>query len=94
MGVRSAHRRACGRAGIENLRVHDLRHTAATCLLKATGNLKMAQKLLRHSNIRTTAKYAHVFDDQLRDALDQMAAQKVPLKYTSEDTKRLIKKAK
>ncbi len=54
----------------------------------------MAQKLLRHSNIRTTAKYAHVFDDQLRDALDQMAAQKVPLKSTSEDTKRLIKKAK
>ncbi len=93
-GFYSAHRRACERAGIDDLRIHDLRHTAATRLLKATGNLKMAQQLLRHSNIRTTAKYAHVFDHELRDALDQMPTRRVPVKTPQVANKRLIKKAK
>ncbi len=63
-----------------SLRIHDLRHTAATHVVQATGNLKMAQKLLRHDDISTTAKYAAVLDDDLRDALDAMLSQKVPRK--------------
>lgn len=89
----SAHRRACEAAAIEDLRIHDLRHTAATRLLRLNGNLKMAQKLLRHSNIRTTAKYAHVLDDELRDAMDRQGAQRVPQKVPYEGDNVLIKKA-
>jgi len=74
----SALKRACERAGIEDFRIHDLRHTAATRLLQRTGNLKMVQKLLRHEDIKTTTKYAAVFDNELRDAMDEMGQQANP----------------
>jgi integrase len=93
-GFYSAHRRACETAGIEDLRIHDFRHTAATRLLRLKGNLKMAQKLLRHSNIKTTAKYAHVLDEELRDAMDEQAVQKVPEKVPHQKDNVLIKKTK
>lgn len=53
-------------AGIENFRFHDLRHTSATRIIRASGNLKAAQKLLGHTDIRTTSRYAHVGMDDLR----------------------------
>lgn len=55
---------------LENYRFHDNRHTRATRLLRQTGNLRMVQKLLGHSRIETTARYAHVTDDDLLSALD------------------------
>jgi integrase len=87
-------RTALKRAGVKDFRLHDLRHTAGTRLLKSTGNIKMVAKLLRHSNIKTTAKYAHVFDDELRDALDQMPSQKVPGKIPAMSNKSLNVKKK
>jgi integrase len=56
-------------ADIENFRFHDLRHTAATRIVRYTGNLKMAMRLLGHADISTTIRYAHVTDRDLRDAL-------------------------
>lgn len=52
------------------LRVHDLRHTGATWVLRKTKNLKVAQQLLGHTRITTTAKYAHVLKDDLRRELE------------------------
>lgn len=54
----------------------------------------MAQKLLRHSNIKTSAKYAHVFDDELRDALDKMPVRRrrIPPKVPSKGPKSAKKK--
>ncbi|HZY12824.1 MAG TPA: tyrosine-type recombinase/integrase, partial [Beijerinckiaceae bacterium] len=49
-----------------------LRHPTATRLLRQEGNLRIVQKLLRHSEIATTARYAHVLDEDLRVALDRM----------------------
>jgi integrase len=72
-GLDSALGRATAKAGIANLHFHDLRHTAATRLLRKTGNLKMVQKLLRHENIETTQRYAHVLDEDLRAGLDALA---------------------
>lgn len=53
-------------AGIADFRFHDLRHTSATRIIRASGNLKAAQKLLGHTDIRTTARYAHIGMDDLR----------------------------
>ncbi len=53
-------------AGVPNFRFHDLRHTAATRLMLETGNLKAVQVLLGHSDIATTARYAHVGTADLR----------------------------
>jgi site-specific recombinase XerD len=51
-------------------RFHDNRHTAASRIVRSSGNLKIAQKLLNHARIGTTAKYAHVLDDEVRAAMN------------------------
>lgn len=55
---------------IGTFRFHDNRHTAATRILRRTGNLKIAQRLLNHARISTTAKYAHVLDEEIGAAMN------------------------
>jgi len=45
-----------------------LRHTALTRLLQQTGNVALVQKYAGHSDIRTTLRYAHILDGELREA--------------------------
>ena len=54
---------------------HTLRHTAATWILKKTNNLRITKEILGHSDIKTTLKYAHVMDEEKRQALNQVFAQ-------------------
>lgn len=54
---------------------HTLRHTAATWILKKTNNLRITKEILGHSDIKTTLKYAHVLDDEKRNALNQVFSQ-------------------
>jgi hypothetical protein len=42
-----------------------MRHYFVTIVLRASGNLKVAQALARHSNISTTSLYAHLADEEL-----------------------------
>ena len=44
---------------------HSFRHYFVTTVLRASGNLKMAQELARHQNIAVTTRYAHLSDDEL-----------------------------
>jgi integrase len=62
----------CEKAGrsFKGYRFHDNRHTAATRLVRATGNLKQAQLLLGHTDIKTTSRYAHVTHEDLRKGLE------------------------
>lgn len=69
-GFKTEWRRTLNRANVENFRFHDSRHTAATRLVRATGNLKMAQQLLGHSEIATTSRYAHVTKGDLRAGME------------------------
>jgi integrase len=69
-GLKTEWRRSKLDAALLDYRFHDNRHTAATGILRATGNLKAVQKLLRHSDIATTAKYAHALIDDVRDAME------------------------
>lgn len=73
-GFQSASRSALDGAGIGDARaVHDMRHHAATAFLRAPGaNLKKAQRVLGHENIQSTARYAHVADEDVFDVLEQM----------------------
>jgi integrase len=48
---------------------HTLRHTAATWILQKTNNLRITKEILGHANINTTLKYAHVLDEEKRNAL-------------------------
>ena len=63
-------RRMLSEAGITDFRFHDLRHTSATRIVRSSGNLKAAQKLLGHARIETTARYAHVTEDDLLEIME------------------------
>lgn len=68
-GAKTQWRRLRKRSGVKNFRFHDIRHDVGTKILRRTGNLKLVQKVLNHSNIKTTVKYAHVHDDEVAAAL-------------------------
>jgi integrase len=59
-------------AGLTDFRFHDFRHDFATKVLRETGNLKLVQKALNHTDIKTTARYAHVLDEDIAVALDRV----------------------
>ena len=73
-GMKTAWQRTRVKVGADGLRFHDLRHSFASRLVRRTGNLKAAQKMLGHADISTTARfYAHVDMDDLRALLDDGA---------------------
>jgi site-specific recombinase XerD len=62
------------RAGVEDCKLHEARHTAITEVVRDTGNLKLAQMLAGHASIQTTADiYAHLDIADLADALQIVA---------------------
>jgi integrase len=63
---------ACRRAGIEGLRFHDLRHTAATRMIEAGAPVVAVSRILGHKNVLTTMRYAHP-DSSLKDAVESLA---------------------
>ena len=65
-------------AGLEGLRLHDLRHTFASLLVSDGSSLEMIGGLLGHSNTRTTQRYAHLMDSPLRAGVDSVAARLKP----------------
>ena len=65
-------RTACTDAGIGRLRLHDLRHTAASQAVMAGENLPLVGKLLGHKRHRSTAGYAHLADEHLVEAAEQV----------------------
>ena len=54
-----------GPESIGTITPHSFRHYFVTVVLKASGNLKLAQELARHRNIAITQRYAHLSDDEL-----------------------------
>jgi len=59
---------ALGNSAAGTITPHSFRHYFVTIVLQASGNLKVAQALARHSNISTTSLYAHLADDELDKA--------------------------
>ncbi len=69
-GVKTQWKRIRKAAGVVDFRFHDFRHDLGTKVLRATGNLKLVQRILNHSDIKTTTRYAHVATAEVADALD------------------------
>ena len=61
-------RRIRARAGLEDVRIHDLRHRYASRALALGESLTMIGKLLGHTQVQTTARYAHLARDSIQTA--------------------------
>ena len=59
--------------GIHHSRItpHTLRHYFVTRFLRSTGNIRLTQEAVGHSNIATTARYAHILDDEVKKAVKE-----------------------
>jgi integrase len=91
--LKSAWRSIQKRAGLEGVHMHDLRHTFASILASEGLSLPIVGALLGHTQTQTTARYAHLFDEPLREATERVgkvvkaagkeSAEVVQLKRTS-----------
>lgn len=64
----------CRAAQMPDTRLHDLRHSYASVLASRGLSLHIVGALLGHTQPRTTARYAHLYDDALRAATEQVGA--------------------
>lgn len=71
-------------AGIDSsLRVHDLRHTAASRMVEAGIDLPTVSRILGHSTIQMTMRYAHSTPESMRKAMETLSS------FRREDSKSL-----
>ena len=63
-------------AELDGVRIHDLRHSFASIALAHGGSLSLIGKLLGHQNVSTTARYAHLAADPVRE-LNERAGQAI-----------------
>ena len=52
------------------MRLHDLRHSFASILVSAGASLPLIGQMLGHTQVQTTQRYAHLYDDPLRKAAE------------------------
>ena len=68
INLQKSWRRIRAAAGLDDVRIHDLRHTFASHAVMGGTPLAIVGKLLGHSQIATTMRYAHLADTELADA--------------------------
>ena len=61
---------AVARAGLQDFRFHDLRHTFASQVIMRGGSLKDVQELLGHKTMTMTLRYSHLSSDHKRNAVN------------------------
>ena len=66
-------RRIRERAGLPDVRIHDLRHTYASNAVSSGMPIQMVGRLLGHTQLQTTMRYAHLADDPVRRAAEENA---------------------
>ena len=67
-------RRIRARAELDDVRIHDLRHTFASMAVSSGEGLPMIGKLLGHTQIQTTARYAHLFNEPIKQAAGNISS--------------------
>jgi integrase len=63
--------RVRGAAGLDDVRIHDLRHSFASIALSGGDSFYLVGKVLGHRQSRTTERYAHLKNDPLRAVADR-----------------------
>lgn len=60
------------KAGVRHYKLHAARHSAATIMVANGVDVRVAMRILGHSQLSVTMKYQHVVDDLMRDAADKI----------------------
>jgi integrase len=63
-----------GKPGVDKLRFHDLRHTAANNLARAGKDMKFIAQYLGHSDVKISARYVHYSDEDLKEGAELLAS--------------------
>ena len=71
--LRHSFRKACSNAGISDFRWHDLRHTFASWHVQSGTDLYRVSRMLGHSTLEMSARYAHPATEHLHEAVRAMA---------------------
>jgi integrase len=71
--LQNAWRRIRAQAGLDDVRIHDLRHSFASGGLLVGEGLPMIGKLLGHTQVQTTARYAHLAADPVKAAANRIS---------------------
>lgn len=71
--IKSSWQAICKAAEVTDLHLHDLRHGFASALVSKGQSLEVIGAMLGHSQISTTKRYSHLYDDKLREAAEQVA---------------------
>jgi site-specific recombinase XerD len=74
VAIQRTWRRLCKAAKISGLHIHDLRHSFASQLASGGASLPLIGALLGHTQVQTTARYAHLFQDPQKAAVERVAA--------------------
>jgi len=67
--------------GVDKLRFHDLRHTAATNLARAGNDIKFIAQYLGHTDVKRSARYIQYSDEDLKKGAEALA--RVPSDFTT-----------
>lgn len=62
-------------AGLQDVRLHDLRHSFASAAASGRSSIPILSKILGHTQIKTTDRYVHLFDDPVQEAADDASTQ-------------------
>jgi integrase len=75
-----------GKPGVDKLRFHDLRHTAATNLARGGKDIQFIAQYLGHQDVKASVRCIHYRDEDLKDGAELLAQappESTPLKIVS-----------
>ena len=72
-GLQKIWHRIRGKAGLQDVRIHDLRHTFASVAVSSGTPLYEVGRLLGHASIQSTQRYAHLERSRLKDSLNKFS---------------------
>jgi integrase len=70
--IKKAWATICKAADLQNFRIHDLRHSAASFLVSNGASLPLIGAILGHSRASTTQRYAHLLRDPQKAAVEEL----------------------
>lgn len=75
--LRTNWERARAELGMQHVRIHDIRHTCASLMVKSGASLVAVRDLLGHANLAVTSRYSHLASEGLRAETEKMLGTKM-----------------